>query len=362
MIIRLALSVAGFSAWLAAAVLAQPPPAVVLFTLDGARLEEMFFGVDTAILRAQLKPEQRLEEHELYHRYWAPTPQARREKLMPFFWGTLMRQHGSIAGNPALRSRVHVTNRHWFSYPGYSELLIGRALDDVIKSNAPTQNPNRTVLEFLQSSHRLSKQQVAAFASWPVLRVIVEQQAGAVTVNAGAERFDSPDPGVRRDSERQFATPTRWGDIRYDVYTARFAMDHLARHRPRVLFVSLDETDAWAHDSRYDRVLEAYGRTDRILQELWVWLQSQPDYRDRTSILITTDHGRGRTPLDWHAHHELTADAGDTWMAFISPSWSRRGEWRNHEPLTASQVPATLIEWMGGDWKQFPGAAAPVKP
>ncbi len=99
---------------LAATVLAQPPPAVILFTLDGARIEEMFFGVDAAILRAQSKPGQRLEDHELYKRYWAPTPQARREKLLPFFWGTLMREHGSIAGNPALRSRVHVTNRHLF--------------------------------------------------------------------------------------------------------------------------------------------------------------------------------------------------------------------------------------------------------
>ncbi len=104
---------------------------------------------------------------------------------------------------------------------------------------------------------------------------------------------------------------------------------------------------------RYDRVLEAYGRTDRLLQELWVWLQSQPDYRDRTSLLITTDHGRGRTPADWHDHHEQIAGAGETWMAFVSPAWSRRGEWRNHAPLTASQAAATLIAWMGGDWKQF---------
>ena len=362
MSVRLALSVAGIASWLVAAVLAQPPPAVVLFTLDGARIEEMFFGMDAAIVRSQLKQGQRLEDHEVYKRYWAPTPQARREKLMPFFWGTLMREHGSIAGNPALRSRVHVTNRHLISYPGYSELLIGRALDDVIKSNAPTQNPNRTVLEFLQSSQRLSKEQVAAFASWPVLRVIVEQKAGALTVNAGTERFDSPDPGVRRDSELQFATPTRWGDIRFDAYTARFAMDHLARHRPRVLHVALDETDSWAHDSRYDRLLEAYVRSDRILQELWLWLQSQPDYRGRTSLLITTDHGRGRTPADWINHHEHVAGAAETWMAFVSPGWSRRGEWRQHERLTASQVPATLITWMGGDWKQFSGAAAPITP
>jgi hypothetical protein len=354
----LALSVAA----LAATVLAQPPPAVILITLDGARIEEMFFGVDTAILRVQSKPGQRLEDHELYKRYWAPTPQARREKLLPFFWGTLMREHGSIAGNPALRSRVHVTNRHLISYPGYSELLVGRTLDDVIKSNALTHNPNRTVLEFLQSSHGLSKQQVAVFTSWPVLRWIVEQKEGALTINAGAEKFESPDPDVQRDSERQFATPTPWGSIRYDTYTARFAMDHLARHRPRVLHLAFDETDGWAHDSRYDRLLEAYGRTDRLLQELWVWLQSQPDYRDRTSLLITTDHGRGRTPADWNSHHEQIPGAGETWMAFVSPTWSRRGEWRSHTPLTASQAAATLITWMGGDWKQFSGAAPPVRP
>ena len=33
-----------------------------------------------------------------------------------------------------------------------------------------------------------------------------------------------------------------------------------------------------------------------------------------------------------------------------------------HEPLTASQAAATLIAWMGGDWKQFAGAAAPITP
>ena len=49
-------------------------------------------------------------------------------------------------------------------------------------------------------------------------------------------------------------------------------------------------------------------------------------------------------------------------MAFVTPAWSRRGEWRNHPPLTASQAAATLIAWMGGDWTQFPGAAAPVQP
>ena len=76
-----------------------------------------------------LKDGQRLDDQPIYKRFWAPTPEERRLKLMPFFWGTLMRDYGSIAGDPARGSRVHLTNAHAFSYPGYSEMLVGRAHD-----------------------------------------------------------------------------------------------------------------------------------------------------------------------------------------------------------------------------------------
>src|SRR5262252_5052904 len=93
------------------------PPAVVLITLDGARIEEVFGGLDAAIVTSQLRDGQRLDDQPIYKRFWAPTPEERRMKLMPFFWGTLMRDRGSIAGNPARGSRVHLANGHAFSYP-----------------------------------------------------------------------------------------------------------------------------------------------------------------------------------------------------------------------------------------------------
>ena len=109
-------------------------------------------------------------------------------------------------------------------------------------------------------------------------------------------------------------------------------------------------------------MLQAFTRTDQYLQGLWEWLQAQPEYRGRTHLLITTDHGRGRTPADWRDHGAKVAGAGETWMAFISPAWSKRGEWRQREPVTTSQAAATLIGWMGGDHRNFAGAAAPVVP
>jgi hypothetical protein len=337
-----------------------PAPAVILVTLDGARYQEMFGGLDVAILQSTLRSGQTLEQQPVYQRYWAATPEARRERLMPFFWNTLMRQHGSIAGNPALGSRVRMENSHWFSYPGYSEMLVGRARDDVIRSNDAMPNPSPTVLEFLRERLRLSQPQVAVFASWSVFSAIVEHTQGALTVNAGFAAWDSPVADVRRESDRQFETPTPWDTVRHDAYTFRFAMDHLQRSRPRVLYLALGETDDWAHDGRYDRVLQAYARTDEYLRRLWTWLQEQPDYRDRTSLLITTDHGRGHTASDWRDHGKDTPGSGDTWMAFVAPGWDRRGEWRTHEPVTASQVAATLVSWMALDPAGLPNAAPAV--
>ena len=65
-------------AFLTVAAAAQAPPAVILVTLDGARIEEVFAGLDVSIVQSQLKPGQRAEDQALYKRYWAPTPEQRR--------------------------------------------------------------------------------------------------------------------------------------------------------------------------------------------------------------------------------------------------------------------------------------------
>ena len=68
---------------------------VILVTFDGARLQEMFGGLDADIFRSTDK---NFEKNATYKRFNAATATDRREKLMPFFWGELMKNHGSIAG------------------------------------------------------------------------------------------------------------------------------------------------------------------------------------------------------------------------------------------------------------------------
>lgn len=338
-----------------------PPNHVILITLDGARIEEMFGGMQTDILQSTLRQEQKVEDSPIYRRYWAESPQARREKLMPFFWKTLMVEHGSIAGNPALGSSVRLTNQHRFSYPGYSEILLGEAHDDVINSNAVYRNPYTTVLETIRARLHFTPEQVATVASWARFNEIVEHTEGTTFVNAGQEALrPAADHQLLNALQTEVSIP--WDEMRHDAFTFRVAMAQLTSNRPRVLYLALGETDDWAHDGRYDRVLEAYARTDSYLAQLWTWLQSQPDYRGRTHLLITTDHGRGRTVNDWRHHGATIEGAQDVWIAFASPAMARRGEWTAHTPLSTSQIAATLANWVGLDWNQMrPAAGRPIR-
>ncbi len=333
---------------------------VILITLDGARTQEVFGGLDIEILKAKTK-KGRVEDTELYKKYWADTPEQRREKLMPFFWGTLMKQHGSIAGNRSLGSSVMTTNKMWFSYPGYSEILTGQAHDDVINSNDKKRNPYTSVLEFLKGKLKLNSKQVAAFASWDTIDWVAEHRQGSITLNAGYEAYDHPDPDIQMLSKQQFETLSPWDSVRYDYYTFRFAMAHLKSFQPRVLYLSLGETDDWAHDGNYQRVLQALERTDKQLRELWEYLEGNVGYKGRTTILITVDHGRGKTPQDWTDHGEKVPEAQYIWMAFISPEVSYRGEWKSAETIYQNQVAATLCRFLKLDYSENnPQAGKPV--
>ena len=333
---------------------------VILITFDGARTQEIFGGLDLDVLRASIDGGEP-ESTEVYRWFWAPTPEARRTRLMPFFWETLMVEHGSIAGNRALGSTVELANRMRFSYPSYAEILTGEAHDDTITSNDNRRYPFPTVLQFLQRELGLDDTRAAAFAAWETFRWIVSSEAGTFTVNAGYQASDDPDPVMQELSSQQFDTPTPWDNVRHDHYTFALAMRHLAVHHPRVLYLALGETDDWAHGERYDRTLEAFARNDQQLRQLWKWLQADDQYRDRTAIVLTTDHGRGHTGADWTDHGNDTEGAQFVWMAVVSPTVALRGEWRDHAPIRLNQVAATLAAFLGLDFRSLtPGAGPPI--
>ena len=99
-------------------------------------------------------------------------------------------------------------------------------------------------------------------------------------------------------------------------------------------------------------MLQALHRTDGHLRELWEALQADPQYRGKTTLIITTDHGRGRTTADWRKHGSDVAGADEISTAVASLDTTRRGVWRGHPPLFQNQIAATIASALGLDYRE----------
>jgi hypothetical protein len=117
-----------------------------------------------------------------------------------------------------------------------------------------------------------------------------------------------------------------------------------------VLFVGYGETDEWAHSGRYDRVLRSARAVDDYIAELWRTLQGMPEYRGTTSMIITTDHGRGSVGTTWRDHGEDVAGAENIWLAVIGPDTPALGERSNVARVTQAQIAGTLAALLGQEY------------
>jgi len=341
---------------LAAATPARQTASVILVTTDGLRWQEVFSGAEERLLGKENGVE---EPDALRRAFWRDTPEARREALLPFLW-TVIAREGQLYGNAARGSWARVTNGLNFSYPGYNELLTGAA-DPRIDSNDKRANPNVTVLEWLNGRDGY-RGRVAAFCSWDVFPFIINRERSGVMVNAGWDPV--PDAGradlAMLDRLLADTTPAASG-VRHDSFTFAAALEHLRAARPRVLYLGLGETDDWAHAGRYDRYLEAAHRFDRFVGRLWQELQRTEGYRGRTSLVITTDHGRGNGPEDWKSHGAKIPASQNIWIAVLGPDTPASGERTNVAPVTQAQVAATVAALLGEDYRAgAPSSAPPI--
>lgn len=320
---------------------------VLLVTADGLRWQEIFNGIDARLMNEKSAGMQEKGAAALRDQLWKPTAEARREALLPFFWKQLA-PRGVVLGNVNKGSSVRVTNSYRVSYPGYSEILTGRAQDDAIRGNDEIQNPTPTVLEFLRNKLDLRRKQVALFASWETFRFIGEHTPGSLVINAGYQPAD-PDatPREKELAAMQLDARTPWDEARHDYVTFQLALDYLRRERPRALYIAFDETDDWAHMRRYDRVLESIQFLDRSLRKLWDKVQSMPEYRGQTTLVVTCDHGRGDTLSDFSSHGAKVVGADQIWLAIVGPDTPARGEATNTPEYHQRDIAPTILDLMG---------------
>lgn len=323
---------------------------VIVITTDGFRWQEVFKGLDADIVR--MKRFHHGDSLRLVKAYGAKTEEESRAKLMPFLWTTVLKE-GQIHGNRNAGSLVDVANPYWFSYPGYSEILTGQ-VDVQVNSNDYKPNPNTNFFEYLNGLPAY-KGSVAAFGAWDAFdRILNEKRAGFPVINA----FDSYQSYVKtRDSEllsRMTKDSFRaFGDAEVlDVFTHYQAMDYLKNKKPKAFYISYGDTDEFAHEGTYNHYLDAAHRVDAWIAEVWNFVSTDPEYKGKTTLLITTDHGRGDAiKTEWTSHGEKVKDCHSIWYAMIGAQIPALGEVKSTEQVYQKELIHKVAEAMGVNFR-----------
>ena len=331
---------------------------IIFVMTDGLRWQEVFSGAEESLFKKQEGDKKELDPARIA--YWRDTPEARREALMPFLWKVVAKE-GQIFGNQDKGSIAQVTNGYNFSYPGYSETFCGFG-DPAVNSNNKVYNPNLNVLEFLNGI-KSYRGKVAAFGAWDLFPYILNRKRSGLLVNAGYEpmNFGKPTPEYALLNRLKDETIRYWAGEPFDSLTLETALTYFKKDKPRVFYLSLGETDEWAHDGRYDLYLQSARRADDALRIVWETAQSMSRYRGKTTLIFSADHGRGNAPEEWKSHGEHIANAENIWMAFMGPDTAPLGERSQVERVTASQIAATLAAFLGEDFcAAAPKAGKPI--
>jgi hypothetical protein len=317
-----------------------------IITLDGFRWQEMFTGADPSLItNERFTP----DSATINLLYGGDTPEDRREKLLPFFWNVISKK-GQLYGNRHHGNKINTSNIYSISYPGYNEIFSGNT-DITVSSNRKKRNHNINVLEYLNSREDFEGK-VVAFTSWDVFPYILNQERSGIMINSGYNKNEDDAAATRPsmvDHVQQLVNDE--SATRHDQLTFLTAKEFLEKHHPRVLYLGLGETDEAAHSGRYDLYLEKAKEADGIIAALWHWAQTTPGYKDNTTFIITTDHGRGGSRDRWMDHGTFVNGASQTWLAVLGPAIEALGELKTSQQLYQKQIAQTIANLLGEDFQ-----------
>jgi hypothetical protein len=209
---------------------------------------------------------------------------------------------GAALGAPGHGAQIAASGPAFKSVPGYIEIFSGRPSVDC-PNNGCRWSGESNLLDQIAAGSERGPVDVAVFASWSGMLNAVATGADAPRVLVSAGRrggqhleplIDDPEAARLYDRGARSDGYPGEGDYRPDRHTAEIALHHLQQHRPRFLFLSLGDADAFGHANMYRRHLEALRESDKVVAKA---AQILAEFRASgwpSTLMVTTDHGRDR--------------------------------------------------------------------
>ncbi len=311
---------------------ARPRPTkdgrVVIITLDGVRAEDIFDGADPT-----LQPGAKVAHL------------TKPEALMPLTHRLVQTRGVALGADRPGCGTVRTASGMNVSLPGYLEIFTGRKTRCRNNSCPPTDRA--TVLDEAADAGLYP---VASIGSWEVLSHAVSLGESNVLVAAGARRWPGARPvmGGRMEElvvagERTEPFPGHQG-YRPDVHTAAIALEYLRTQVPAVLHVGLGDADEWGHRNQYATYLDAIAKSDAFIGKVADTLDSMGDIGARTTVVVTTDHGRNK---DFQHHEAASATSARTFVIAFGARVAPQGVACSKRDVTLADVAPTVRALLG---------------
>lgn len=277
---------------------------IIFITLDGVRYQEFF-------------------NKDIFKKFWSDHAHT-----------------GIVLGDPKKRSKVRVANIMSLSLPAYRTIHTGRRT--LCKTNNCGHTKRETFSEKIKDHLELPLNKVAVFSSWDgvcrgALREITH------VLNSCSTR-DVILPGHEEINKQSQIDLPVWKNARLDKYTWAHGFKYIKNHKPRLLTLSMNDSDEWGHDKDWKNYIQSLRDYDQKIHELFKLLNGMGEYGEKTLVFITTDHGRGKKK--WWGH-TLMRQARPIWMFLAGPGIPAKGSISHKKRVTHLHIKPFIEKYLG---------------
>lgn len=95
---------------------------------------------------------------------------------------------------------------------------------------------------------------------------------------------------------------------RDDAITVENVKSVMTRYSPNIIVINLKDVDSRGHANDWNGYINAIKTTDASIREIWDYVQSLSAYKDKTTLIVSNDHGRHLDSMGGFARHGDSCD------------------------------------------------------
>lgn len=211
-----------------------------------------------------------------------------------------------LFGDGIDQSYFKTNSKYPVSLPGYKSIFLGTTSDCESNNCRETDFFRKNIFDNLVESGYEQKR-IAVFSSWEKTKYSIGPHRSSLSFSTGlySNHFPQITDEMQEIIEHSQNDRPDWRISRKDIYTKELSMSYIKQFEPIFTTIVLGDADEWAHLEHYKNYIKTIKSYAVFIQKLKEFIEQSPFYKNTTSLIITSDHGRGENE-NWRGHSSRT--------------------------------------------------------